>query len=1015
MIPDYQQLCLRCWVDYPNRTRKKKTVRRNSKQPPIKRILVIDAETTADEVQRLLFGSARYARLYRHNGVVTAVLLNEWLFHADDLEQRDPTGYETLVRYAAERGIELLSRSEFVERCLWWGGFVGGATIVGFNLPFDLSRLALHVGNARPEEPDSVVKDGFSFALWGRPHPTKDKWQEHFWRPRLLIKKFGPGRAFIQWGRPKKRDNGIKNTKGSFLDCHTLDAALSGVRRSLKRACKAMGVPEELSKGRTERHGVITDDYITYNRQDVTATAHLCAALLTELERHTDIDLQATQTFSPASLAKAYRRATNVGSLLDRWPDTPEHQEILYASMHAYMGGLTEVLLRLVLAGVVPVDFLSMYPTVMELLGIWDYLTAERVDIIDCTEELRALLDRVAAEGPEVLQDPALWRHMVGYVWLRPNSDLLPTRVKWGEDRHQLGIHPLTIPDIEIPWAIPDVLAAAARKGAAPDFIRASRMVPVGKRSDLKSVKLRGELDFDPTTQSLYRAIIELRKEVANRPDLDPAERERLDLALKLIANSLYGILVEFNRDPVDQPEDAIVHRLDGPCETQVDFVEIPGKFCDPPLGSCITAAGRLMLGLAERVAGDLGLLFAFSDTDSLALTTQTGDPPPAEKIAALQEWFEPLHPYDRDKVPQPLLELDKPNFDTDGNLQDLEVYAISPKRYNLTHHTDDGFEVVKGSESGLGHLLDPTRRPELDPDTLHSDSKGNRGWIDTLHERAINQALGTPFVDPEWLDRPAVIRVTITTPEVHHHFDKLNKGRNYTDSIKPFNFAITVIPDPRAAAALGRDNIRLIAPANPDPDQWENLDWIDAETGDTCRITTDPTLTEIICEYPLERDPDDDTPELIPVKSYRNIADAWATNPISKATASDGTPVTRTTSGPLRRRRVRSSSAHITYIGKESHGIGELQAGLADQTDVLTEYSDPDIIWDQLIAPAVAALGIDRVARRAGIHPSTVQRALDSVNENDNAAAIAAPCRMWSRQLVKASSNCTPRPSTST
>ena len=523
MTPDLQQLCLRCWVDYPNRPRKKKG-RSRKRRPPIDKVLILDGETTADEIQRFLFGSARYGRLYRHDGVVTVVLLKEWLIHADDLAERDPPGYEILVRYAEERGIELLSRHQLAERVLWLGGFIGGVTVVGFNLPFDLSRLALHVGDTRPEDDNSVVKGGLSFALWGRPHPTKNKWQEHFWRPRLLIKKFGPGRAFIQWGRPKTRDKGVNNTKGSFLDCHTLDAALSGVRRSLKRACKAWGLPKKFSKGHTERHGVITDEYIAYNRQDVTATAHLCAALLTELERHPDIDLQPTQTFSPASLSKAYLRAINIGSLLDRWPNTPEHQEILHASMHAYMGGLTEVQLRRSLTPVVPVDFLSMYPTVMELLGIWDYLTAERIDIIDCTEELRTLLAQIATEGPEVLQDPAIWRHMVGYARLIPDEDLLPARAPWGQDRLQLGIHPLTVSGTEIPWAIPDVLAAAVRGRVAPRVVRATRMVPVGKRNDLRSVRFRGELEFDPNTQSLYRTIIELRKEVAKRPGLDPAD-----------------------------------------------------------------------------------------------------------------------------------------------------------------------------------------------------------------------------------------------------------------------------------------------------------------------------------------------------------------------------------------------------------------------------------------------------------------------------------------------------------
>ena len=53
--------------------------------------------------------------------------------------------------------------------------------------------------------------------------------------------------------------------------------------------------------------------------------------------------------------------------------------EILGRSMSAYYGGRTEVRGRRISLPVVYLDFLSMYPTVCALMGVWKLLTARRV------------------------------------------------------------------------------------------------------------------------------------------------------------------------------------------------------------------------------------------------------------------------------------------------------------------------------------------------------------------------------------------------------------------------------------------------------------------------------------------------------------------------------------------------------------------------------------------------------------------------------------------------------------
>ena len=55
--------------------------------------------------------------------------------------------------------LELLTAAEFVEKISYGYGYELRATIVGFNLPFDLSRLAIRHGSARRRP----MRGGFSF------------------------------------------------------------------------------------------------------------------------------------------------------------------------------------------------------------------------------------------------------------------------------------------------------------------------------------------------------------------------------------------------------------------------------------------------------------------------------------------------------------------------------------------------------------------------------------------------------------------------------------------------------------------------------------------------------------------------------------------------------------------------------------------------------------------------------------------------------------------------------------
>ncbi len=179
-------------LDEPDEARDEGSARR-SKQPPRwpNGVLILNTETTTDRAQRLTFGWYRYAH-WRPDGTLATVA--EGIFHADDLPERDRHGYAHLQDYArthvADLGnghqdvIPLLSRRAFLNEVLW-PAIQAGAHIVGFNLPFDLSCLAVAWGETRRKRkrsrtgmpaPDVFVR-GFSLTLWEYQDKTTGKWR----------------------------------------------------------------------------------------------------------------------------------------------------------------------------------------------------------------------------------------------------------------------------------------------------------------------------------------------------------------------------------------------------------------------------------------------------------------------------------------------------------------------------------------------------------------------------------------------------------------------------------------------------------------------------------------------------------------------------------------------------------------------------------------------------------------------------------------------------------------------
>jgi DNA polymerase type B, organellar and viral len=607
-------------------------------------VLVLDTETSIDAAQALTFGSARLCR-WKSDGSLEC--LREYLFHADDLKERDPDGFAILRNYAGqhrtENRLEFLSRRDFLDSVLWLA-FKSNVVIAGFNLAFDLSRLSVDWTEGRGR-----FAKGFSLVLWDGVDKRTGKRRENRFRSRVRVKPLDSKRSLMDITKPGK-----DRIRAKLLDLKTLAFALTDKGYSLASACQAFATAH--GKETVKSHGHIDPSYIDYNRRDVLATQELLERLRAEFDRHS-IDLDPRNALSPASIAKAYLRAMRVIPPGKKFRDLPV--EVTAAAMTAYYGGRAECRTRKAVRAVVYCDFLSMYPTVNTLLGLWPILTAETLRAEEATKEAQEFLDSVTLE--QCFQ-PATWKNLNFIALVEPQDDILPVRAPYAEGSRvfNIGVNPLTYHH-PIPFAGAALVAAKLLSGKAPRVTKAWRLIPCGRQKGLRPVKLRSEIAIDPVKDDFFRTVIERRKALSSMKGLSPEDRKRLDRFLKVLANSgSYGIYAQLDRIdlPGSEKEELSVYGLNGPFVASTNTVERPGEFYFPPLAALIASGARLMLALLERCVLDEKGSYALCDTDSMAIAL------PLRTVKEIVRRFEALNPYDRAIVPGSILKIEDENFD---------------------------------------------------------------------------------------------------------------------------------------------------------------------------------------------------------------------------------------------------------------------------------------------------------------------------------------------------------------
>jgi hypothetical protein len=755
------------------------------------RVLVFDTETTIDQYQNLKFGSFK---IYEYNK-----LQHQGIFY--DSENIDGDELDTLKKFCAKHKVSLLKIREFVDTVFLPEVYDLKTLCVGFNLPFDLSRIALGFGYVRGR-----MKGGFSFTL------TNNKRY-----PRLVIKHIDSSKSFIRFGNGIDDHNRKLDFRGNFLDLHTLTCALTGSKQTLESACKLFSA--EIGKIKATQHGKITEEYILYNLNDVDATYSLYLKAKEEYDLY-GLDIPLTRIYSSASLGKGYFSKMDI---------KPFHansggrisNEILGYVMSTYFGGRSEVKVRKLPMLVTLLDFLSMYPTMCILLNLWDFIVCDHIECEEYTHQTVDFLNNVSLDD---FKKKETWTKLNVIVQVEPDGDILPIRARFdGKQTFNIGL-PYVKPSCtqRFWYALADVLASKLLTGKTLKIVRALRFIPVGKQGGLRPITFFGK-KIDPSKENFFKAVIEHRKYLQQQEKKANSISEASffdskQKAVKIVANATsYGIFMEINTE--DREADVTVFGLEKK-ECRVSKIETFGKQNNVFIATFITSSARLVLGIVEAILAKHGATHAFCDTDSMAI--------PPQYTKEIQGFFSGLNPYD----------FDAPIFKVEN--ENVIFYGISAKRYVLykMHNHNKDIEIIKASSHGLGHLMSPFATSKKIKKEGKDEDWHKEVWLDILK---LHYGLTSPSVLNEKYNRSfAVAQLTLSTASLTKRFDKLNavkpcltervkpsnarvklsnahvkqynqKAKPYNKQVKPFNFCIVGITN-----FFDEQNVKPVIPLSP-------------------------------------------------------------------------------------------------------------------------------------------------------------------------------------------------------
>ncbi|UNK78826.1 hypothetical protein MNQ96_14920 [Sphingopyxis granuli] len=475
---DHLPIALRAYADAPKARALRRGIGASSWT------LTFDCETTTDAGQALRFGAYQLRNGER--------LVEAGLFY-------DPAGMPAaqvmgLRAFAKREGLFIRTRDEFVDEVLFRRAYQLRARIVGFNLPFDLSRLAIAHGPAR-----GAMYGGFTFTLS----------DQKIW-PHVRVKHLSRRCALIDFAAPFRQRNsrGQRNRnmptpvrRGYFVDVNTLSASLFSQGFTLGSLSRFLAVSNpklELD----QFDGPVTDAMLTYAVRDVQTTWECYAALLEKLDRLGMADLRPEEIYSEASIGKGNLREMGVVPWRISQPDFAP--TMLGTILSSYYGGRSEVRIRREIRQVMLCDFLSMYPTVCTLMRLWPFIIASGMTWRDTTAETQNFLASVTIDD---LQSPDIWPKLTVLVRVQPDHDIFPVRAAYdGDEQATIGANYLKSPT-PLWFTLADCIASKLLTGKPPRIVEAMAFEPGPVQPGLRPIDVNGNPQYrvDPVNDDLFR------------------------------------------------------------------------------------------------------------------------------------------------------------------------------------------------------------------------------------------------------------------------------------------------------------------------------------------------------------------------------------------------------------------------------------------------------------------------------------------------------------------------------
>lgn len=440
--------------------------------------------------------------------------------------------------------------------------------------------------------------------------------------------------------------------------------------------------------------------------------------------------------------------------------------------MTTYYGGRSGINIRKEHVKVTYLDFTSMYPSIYELMGLWEFVITEKINVAENTEEFQGYIDKFQLSDAK---DKAIFKKWLrGISKVEANEDVFPVRARYGGKlAYNIGINFLTAKD-GLYFTNADILASKLITGKAPKILKSYRFEPVGIQKDLKPITLFGR-GIDPTKVSFVKALIEQRLDVKKllESDKDNAELRDQEHLLKIIANSIYGINVQIDTMPVGKtkkhPNGKIIKDVYGlrHLKAKVSKNEQQGKAFNPLIATWLTSGARLILAMTEAHLNENKGYYAYCDTDGIFVKP--------ESVKGLQELVKGLNPYDRNldmfKVEEVKVE-SKDGLKNKVRLDNVIFFGISAKRYCLyvEDNTTKQINVLKWSSSALGSVISMPRGWE------------RAFWTDII--RYDKGEIDREYVEAKYGKVPVAYQISITSPHILNQFK-----RHY--GVRAFNFMI--------------------------------------------------------------------------------------------------------------------------------------------------------------------------------------------------------------------------------